>query len=115
MAQVEILCSACGKDALLRREPVYEGFRKTGEELLCSACGHRYESEQEVPFKGRKKISVFDESDRVRKIKVFDDEERGRNCRYCRHYLVNPFTQRCALHFREVKATDSCDDFDVKQ
>jgi hypothetical protein len=59
-------------------------------------------------------VAVFDESDRARKVDVFAREKRGQNCRYCGHYLVNPFTQRCALHFREVQATDCCDDFEPK-
>jgi hypothetical protein len=115
MAGLEIICSACGADALVRREPVYEGFKKVGEEFLCSACGHKFESEADVPFKEAKKLEVFDESDKVKVIDVFADEERGQNCRYCDHYLVNPFTQRCSLHFKEVKATDCCDDFEAKK
>ena len=57
MAGVEIICSECGADALIRREPVYEGFKKVGEELSCPACGHKYDSEEDVPFKEKKKIS----------------------------------------------------------
>ena len=114
MAGVEIVCSECGAEALIRREPVYEGFKKVGEELICSSCGHRYASEEEIPFKEAKELSVFDESDKAKIIDVFADEERGQNCRYCDHYLVNPFTQRCSLHFKEVKATDHCDDFEAK-
>ena len=114
MAGVEIVCTECGADALVRREPVYEGFKKVGEKFSCSACGHEFASEKEVPYKKSRKPSVFDDSDRVRKVDVFSKEDRGRNCRYCAHYLVNPFTQRCALHFKEVKATDFCDDFEPK-
>ena len=115
MAGVEIICSECGADALIRREPVYEGFKKVGEELSCSACAHKYASEEDVPFKEKKKISIFDESDKTKVVDVFADEERGQNCRYCEHYLLNPFTQRCSLHFKEVKATDHCDDFESKK
>jgi len=45
---------------------------------------------------------------------VFGDDEYGRTCRHCRHYIVNPFTQRCDLHKKEVEATDFCPDFDRK-
>lgn len=114
MAGLEIICTECGADAILRREPVYEGFKKVGEDLYCSACAHKYPSEKDVPFKAGRKLSVFDESDKPEIVDVFGDEERGRNCRYCEHYLLNPFTQRCALHFKEVRATDFCDDFEPK-
>lgn len=114
MAGLEIVCTECGADTLLRREPLYEGFRKTGENLFCAACGFSYESEKNVPYKDQRRVSVFDESDKPKIVDVFAGEERGRNCRYCRHYLVNPFTQRCGLHFKEVQATDVCDDFEIE-
>ena len=115
MKQTEITCSECGADALLVRSPRYEGFTKTGETLKCSSCGHEFASEQEVPFKKKTAARVFDESDVSRKIEVFRENEKGRTCCYCRHYLVNPFTQRCGLHMRVVEATDSCGEFAVRE
>jgi hypothetical protein len=112
---VEITCQACGSDALLRREPKYEGFRKTGEQLLCSACGHEFKSEEDVPFKAKKTLSIFTEEDVAAKADVFRADEKGRLCRYCEQYVVNPFTQRCGLHDKVVEATDSCEDFTPKE
>ena len=112
---VEIVCSACGADALLRREPVYEGFKKTGERLLCSACGHEFASEDDVPFKEKRQPALFTEADRPEKVEVFRSDEKGHNCRHCEHYVVNPFVQRCAIHHREVEATDLCRDFVRKE
>jgi hypothetical protein len=108
---IEIVCTACGSEALLRREPVYEGFRKTGETLRCAACGHVYATEAEVPFKAGSTVSVFSEADRPATVRIFHGGEGDRNCRHCAHYVVNPFTQRCGLHHREVQATDYCDDY----
>jgi hypothetical protein len=109
---VEIVCSACGADTLLKREPQYEGFRKVGERLLCTSCGHEYPSEAEVPFRQKRKLDVFTADDAPKVVRVFANDEKGRNCRYCRHYVVNPFTQRCGLHDRVVQATGYCEDFD---
>lgn len=109
---VEITCTACGADTLIKREPIYEGFKKIGEKFLCVSCGYQYASESEIPFKEKKKIEVFGDDDRSRAIDIFDDDEKKRNCRYCRHYLVNPFTQRCGLHEKEIQATDICFDFE---
>ena len=108
---VEIVCAACGKDTLLLRRPRYEGFTRVGEDLSCSACGHAYADEAAVPFKGRAVVQVFDESDRPVEVKVFREDEKHRLCRYCKHYLINPFTQWCSLHRKEVEATDACDRF----
>ncbi len=107
---VEIRCEACGRDSLLLREPVYEGFKRVGESLRCAACGHRYDSEEAVPFKEARAVRVFSEADRPAEVKVFDPGE-ARLCRHCAHYIVNPFTQWCALHKREVQATDTCPRF----
>ena len=113
--QLEIICSACGADTLLVRIPRYDGFTRVGDTLKCASCGHEYAAESEVPFKQKNPVSVFDESDAPRKIVIFREDEKDRTCLYCRHYVVNPFVQRCGLHRRLVEATDFCDDFEVKK
>jgi len=109
---VEILCSACGRETLLAREAVYEGFTRVGEKLCCSSCGYEYASEAEIPFKSATVAPVvFTEADRSAPVEVFDEGENRRLCRYCANYIVNPFTQFCAVHKKEVQATDTCDRF----
>ncbi len=113
MSAVEIICSNCGADTLLKREAVYDGFVKTGEKLTCSSCGYEYASEEAVPFKEKNaEPKVFTEADRSARIEVFDEGENRRLCRYCANYIVNPFTQFCALHKKEVQATDTCPQFE---
>ena len=112
---VEIVCTVCGAETLVKREPKYEGFKKVGEQFFCSACGHEYASEEEVPFKQQKKVAVFTEADKVKKVDVFKTDEKGNTCRHCAHYTVNPFTQRCGLTNRIVQATDSCGQFEKKK
>jgi hypothetical protein len=109
-----IRCAGCGQEAFLKRTPKYDGLRKVGEELRCSACGRVYESEADVPFVAIRSPAIFDASDAPRPIRVFEKDEKGRCCRYCANYVVNPFTQRCALHRREVEATDTCPEFTPK-
>ena len=109
--RVEIVCSACGVDTLIRREPVYDGFKKSGESLTCVSCGHVYADEADVPFKQEVSSNLFSDADKPSKPAIFQDDERGGTCRHCSHYIVNPFAQRCGLHRRFVEATDSCPDF----
>ena len=111
---VEIICSACGAEALLVRRPKYDGFTKVGESLTCAACGHEYASEEEVPFKHGKKMQIFSDADRSKAVEVFEEHEAEKLCRYCVSYVVNPFMQWCALHKKEVEATDTCDRFEPK-
>jgi hypothetical protein len=110
-----IICSACGDDTFVRREPVYDGFQKVGETITCVSCGHEYAGEDEIPFKDASGPKVFSDSDRSKHVDVFRGDEKGRNCRHCDHYTVNPFMQRCGLHGREVEATDVCDQFAPKR
>ena len=113
MSAVEIICSNCGADTLLNREAVYDGFSKTGEKLICPTCGFEYASEGEVPFKSKKTEPViFTEADRSAKVEVFDEGESQCLCRHCANYIVNPFTQFCAVHKKGVQATDTCDRFE---
>jgi hypothetical protein len=107
-----IICHACGAEAFLVRRPRYDGFTRTGENLSCSACGHVYADEADVPFKRAEEIRVFSETDRAAPVQVFREDEKGRICRYCLNYIVNPFTQWCAVHKKEVQATDSCGRFE---
>ncbi len=109
-----ILCSACGADTFVRREPIYEGFSKTGETISCISCGHVFESEADVPFKDVGGPKIFSEADRSKAVEIFSSDEKGRNCRHCCHYIVNPFVQRCGLHQMEVQASDLCDSFSAK-
>jgi hypothetical protein len=112
MSAVEILCRNCGADTLLKREAVYNGFTRTGERLICSSCGFEYASEADVPFKtAAPEPEVFTDADRSAKVDVFDEGENRRLCRYCANYIVNPFTQFCSIHKKEVQATDSCPQF----
>ena len=111
---LEIVCSACGKETFIRREPVYEGFRKTGEQLFCATCGYEYASEDELPCRESGPARLFDEGDRSPTPAVFEGTII-RNCRRCRHYVVNPFKQMCGLHRREVQATDCCSDFAAQE
>ena len=115
MKTLEIVCTACGAETLVRREPVYEGFKKTGEQFVCVDCGHAYASEDDVPFKERKSAKVFSDDDLSPAVDVFDEDEKWKNCRYCIHYVVNPFTQRCSLHVKQVAATDLCEDFERQE
>ena len=109
---VEIVCSVCGADTFVRRESEYEGFVKKGDVFICSACGHRYANEAEVPFKQKRAPLIFGDADKLKKIEIFRGDEKGKNCRHCTHYVVNPFTQRCGLHNKVVQAVDLCDRFE---
>ena len=109
---VEIVCTECGAEAFLTREPLYEGFQKVGETLGCSACGHVFAAESDVPFKEKEAApTVFTEADRSETVQVFAEDERGCLCRHCAEYVVNPFMQYCSLRKKEVEATDSCAEF----
>ncbi len=108
-------CPACGEDVLFVTQAVYDGFRKTGETHRCTACGHVLQEAAPAAKSPKKRDSAwaaFSCEDKPKAPNLFDIEaETGRLCRKCAHYVVHPFTQRCALHDKEVSATDTCDDF----
>ncbi len=111
---LEIICDSCGEETLLRREPVYDGFTKTGESLQCMACGKVFADEADVPFKVARTVEIFSDADRSEVEEVFDNDADTRNCRHCAAYLANPFTQWCSRHSKEVDAMDTCSAFKRK-
>lgn len=111
-----IICTACGAESLLVRRPTYEGFKRTGETLHCASCGLEFGSEADVPFKEDADVPrIFSEADKPATLRVFGEHENRRLCRHCANYLVNPFTQWCGLHRKEVEATDTCDRFEERK
>jgi len=112
--RLEFRCPACGGDSWLLRQPKYDGFAKIGETLHCALCRHEFADEAEIPFREGSLPKIFTEADRPRPVQVFSEDEKGRMCRYCAEYVVNPFIQRCGLHQCEVQATDTCPHFRPK-
>ncbi len=110
---LETLCPACDEHAFIRREPIFDGFQKVGEKRICSNCGHEF-ADEEVPeqTKPNPLKDIFGDDADEDAQDLFSDTERQRCCRYCKHYIVNPFTQRCGRHERDVDATDLCEDFE---
>jgi hypothetical protein len=108
---MEFKCPHCGKETWLKKTPVFEGFKKTGEKQVCAACGGDVGVEEALAAATTRKPVIFTEADRSAIPQVFDESDKGRLCRHCRHYVVNPFRQWCGLHRREVEATDTCDRF----
>ncbi len=103
----EIECTACGQTALARIEPLYEGFKRVGEEVVCTACGHRYADA--APFAAAAgRPQVFTAADKPCPLNIFADDERRKSCGWCAHFVVNPFNQRCGITNRETQATDLC-------
>lgn len=106
----EMMCPVCGRETLAIKQPVYEGFTRVGERMKCAVCGHMFET-AEAPAPVKKVPAIFTDADRPAAIKIFQEGENRTMCRYCKHYIVNPFKQRCGLHERDVEATDTCADF----
>ncbi len=113
---IEIQCAACGKLTLARAEPLYDGFKKTGEAFICTGCGARYASAAETPFASAApaRPHIFSDADKPRPLSIFSDDERQRSCGWCRHFVVNPFSQRCGLSNKATEATDLCARFEKK-
>ena len=116
MKSMEIHCAVCRAVTLVRAEPVYDGFKKTGEAFICTACGARYASAAETPFAHTaSRPRVFTEADKPHMPSVFSDDERQRSCAWCKHFVVNPFSPRCGLANKETQATDLCVRFEKKE
>lgn len=108
---IEVRCPACGRETLLLKKPLYEGFTRVGEELSCTLCGHVFSGEESVESVERSGPEIFSDDDRPAEVEIFGEEDAPAFCRQCEHYVVNPFMQWCAFHKQKVEATDTCRDF----
>lgn len=97
----KIFCPACRQESALKVEKIYRGFTPVGEVKVCAFCGHQFGSDEPEAIADRPPGWTKDEE--LRKV-----------CRRCRHYVVNPFLQKCTLRSREVEATDTCPDFSFR-
>ena len=109
----EAFCPACNRERLLLHKPKYDGFTRVGEETTCATCGHIFDTAT-LPTAAPKKTAIFGADDQPQKIELFQTGEAEKLCRRCLNYTVNPFRQWCALHNREVEATDTCAQFAPK-
>ncbi len=98
----EAWCPECKRESWIVTRPQYDGFRKVGEIRTCFFCGHVFPDEEEIEFVEKKDPEIFDR------------EAARRVCGHCRHFVVNPFTQKCALSGEEVTALDACDRFEPR-
>jgi hypothetical protein len=94
----KIFCPACRQESAVKVVKKYEGFSLVGEVCACAFCGHEFREEEPEIIKERPPGWT-------------DDSDRKKICRRCRHYVINPFVQKCGLSQQEVEATDTCGDF----
>src|SRR6056297_3278160 len=93
-----ILCPSCGQESAVKWVKKYEGFTEVGTVKTCAFCGYEF-GEEEPEYCGNE-APAWTRDKTLKKI-----------CRRCRHYVLNPFAQKCGLTQQEVEATDSCGRF----
>ena len=94
----KIICPYCRQESAVKMVKQYDGFTLVGEVRTCAFCGQELADEELTYLKDEIPESLRQKG-------------RRRNCYLCKHYVVNPFLQKCVLHNREVEALDSCPDF----
>ena len=97
-----ILCPSCGRESVLHVKKIYEGFTPVGIERSCGFCRHVFEDGEEITQAAKKPNPIERKGERV-------------VCELCSHYVVNPWTQKCTLHNKEVTALDYCEEFEKQK
>ena len=98
----KILCHHCGNESFLKTEKIYDGFTPVGEKKVCAFCKEEIASEEAAPLEEKKP-------------EFLSDESKKDVCRFCKHYVLNPWTQKCVLRNEYVEALDSCDEFKARE
>ena len=97
----KIFCPSCRQESAVKVVKKYDGFTLVSEIDTCAFCGYKF---------GEEGPEVIEE----RSPGWVDDKELKKVCRHCRHYVINPFVQKCVLHQREIEATDTCAEFSLR-
>ena len=103
-------CAHCQQEAWIQEETIYDGFTPRRTVLVCALCGAACppeitaKTEADSPL-----VNLFGTLEKAPEI--FSENEAKNLYRYCGSYVVNPFTQFCSHHKKEVEATDSCPAF----
>lgn len=93
-----IRCPSCKERSFINLKKEFNGFKVSGEKKICALCGYEFKPGEEPEY--------------IEEKPLFTDEgEEKKFCRDCHYYLVQPYTQRCILHKKEVTALDTCSDF----
>ncbi|MDP8215453.1 MAG: hypothetical protein RAO92_02340 [Candidatus Euphemobacter frigidus] len=96
-----IFCPHCRQESAVKVVKKYDGFTLVGEVKTCAFCGHEFLEEEPEYIEKHPPGWVHDQD--LKKV-----------CHRCRHYVVNPFIQKCVLRQKEVEATDTCSDFSLR-
>lgn len=97
----KIFCPHCRQESAVSVVKIYDGFTEVGETVNCAFCGYEFGEEEPEVIKERPPGWV-------------DDKDLKKVCHRCRHYVINPFVQKCVLHQREVEALDTCAEFSLR-
>ncbi|MFH1039069.1 MAG: hypothetical protein V1789_10435 [PVC group bacterium] len=100
-ATKKIFCPHCRQESAVRVVKKYDGFTPVGEVKTCAFCGREFGEEEPASIEER--APGWTRDGELKKV-----------CRRCRHYVINPFIQKCILRQKEVEATDTCADFRLR-
>ena len=117
----EFDCPHCGASTFLKQESILDeaGWRKIGEALFCAACSEKIEDivdEEPNSFvqKDKKELSALASllgTEPEKKVRLQESAGDTHFCKDCKHFIVHPFMDRCALHEKDVNPMDDCDDY----
>ena len=112
-------CPHCHEESFAKKKLLRDGWTITGEIEVCALCGRELNSkstpETGVPaadknLERRWKLADLLGGEEPTQVKLAGDADR-RFCRNCRHFIIHPFRNYCALSDRDTDPMGECDRF----
>lgn len=113
-------CPYCKEESFAKKKLLRDGWKITGEVEVCALCG------KELPTgkpdaaaaagpeaERKRRLASLLGADAPETVKLAGTEDR-RFCRNCRHFIVHPFRNVCALTDREADPMGECGRFTAK-
>ena len=112
-------CPFCGEESFAKKRLIRSGWQITGEVEVCALCG------KELPAAEKKSADTSAADERKRKLSALlggVEEEKIQLsgeadlefCRNCRHFVLHPFRNFCALTDAEADPMGECEHFTAK-
>ncbi|MBR2345715.1 MAG: hypothetical protein IKA71_08040 [Lentisphaeria bacterium] len=114
-----MLCPHCHEESFAKKKLQRDGWNITGEVEVCALCGkiwhekHGKKSgtpENSAEDERRRRLSALLGGEEPGKIKLAGETDR-RFCRNCKHFIVHPFRNFCALSDKDTDPMGECSSF----
>lgn len=112
-------CPHCHEESFAKKKVLRDGWTVTGEVAVCALCGREWPAAAPATDAAaagaarKRRLADLLGGEETREVRLAGEADR-KFCRNCRHFIVHPFRNVCALTDREADPMGECGKFTEK-